>query len=70
MRPVYEREINQTLLSRLEEPRARIQFLSGPRQVGKTTSIRQVLSSLDIPSHYASADGPQIESLVASHHVV
>ncbi len=64
MRYVYERSINRVLRSRLEEPRAHIQFLSGPRQVGKTTSIRQVLSSLDLPSHYASADGPQIESLV------
>lgn len=45
-----------TLRSRLAEPRARIQVLAGPRQTGKTTLVRQVLATLDLPSHYASAD--------------
>ncbi len=30
----------------------------GPRQVGKTTAVRQVCGHLDFPSHWASADSP------------
>ena len=30
----------------------------GPRQVGKTTALRQVCGHLDYPSHWASADAP------------
>lgn len=35
-----------------------MQVLAGPRQVGKTTLVQQVLEDLQIPSHYASADEP------------
>lgn len=42
-----------------EEPR-RIQVVSGPRQAGKTTAVRQALATLDEPSHYASADDPSL----------
>ena len=31
-------------------------MLSGPRQVGKTTLIQQVLKEIDVPGHYVSAD--------------
>ena len=46
------------------EPRHFIQVVLGPRQVGKTTTIRQVLAALGKPSLYFSADdvrdaGPQ-----------
>ncbi len=35
-----------------------IQVITGPRQVGKTTAIKQVLASLDTQSHYCTADLP------------
>ena len=35
-----------------------IQVIIGPRQVGKTTAVKQVLAELDIPAEYASADLP------------
>lgn len=47
-----------TLLQRLREPRRFIQVVAGPRQVGKTTLVRQAMGLLDRPTHYASADGP------------
>lgn len=47
-----------TLLQRLQEPRRFIQVIAGPRQVGKTTLVRQAMASLQRPVHYASADGP------------
>ncbi|MBX9743259.1 MAG: ATP-binding protein [Chthoniobacterales bacterium] len=49
------------LIDRLEEPRRFIQVLAGPRQVGKTTLIQQLLEKLDIPFHYASADAPALQ---------
>lgn len=38
-----------------------MQVLAGPRQVGKTTLIRQVLEGLNFPNHYASADEPTLK---------
>jgi predicted AAA+ superfamily ATPase len=56
-RPVYE-----TLYKRLNEKRRFIQVLFGPRQTGKTTLARQLIDTVDIPSHYASADEPSLKS--------
>lgn len=39
------------------DPRSFIISISGPRQVGKTTLINQILQESDIPSTYVSADG-------------
>lgn len=44
------------LEERIKEPRRFIQILSGPRQVGKTTMVHQLLNRLDIPTHFATAD--------------
>ncbi len=55
---MYRRPAYQILLERLGEPRRFIQVLAGPRQVGKTTLVQQVLEGLSTPSHYASADEP------------
>lgn len=60
MAKLYIRSINQKLIERIKEPRRFIQVLYGPRQVGKTTAIKQVLEGLDFPFHYASADQPTI----------
>lgn len=46
----------QLVKSRVEEPRKFIQVLYGPRQVGKTTLIKQVLSAINIPYLFATAD--------------
>ncbi|MBI3009395.1 MAG: AAA family ATPase, partial [Candidatus Omnitrophica bacterium] len=55
---MYKREITSTLSRRLQEPRRFVQVITGPRQVGKTTAIQQVLAELSIPAHYAAADLP------------
>ena len=57
----YKRKLNQLLLARLIEPRRFIQVLAGPRQVGKTTSILQILDDVRVHSHYASADVPTLQ---------
>jgi len=56
--PAFKRDTTITISQRLKENRNFIQVLSGPRQVGKTTAIRQALEGIDIPYHYASADLP------------
>ncbi len=48
----------QSLRARLVGRACPIQVVAGPRQVGKTTLVRQVLDGLDRPMHYASADAP------------
>lgn len=42
----------------LAEPRRFIQAVAGPRQVGKTTLVRQATVALGRPIHFASADDP------------
>lgn len=55
---MYQREIAKTVRQRLMEKRRFLQVIIGPRQVGKTTAIQQVLSATDLPHHYAAADLP------------
>lgn len=56
--PLFKRDITEIINKRLYETRHFIQVISGPRQVGKTTAIEQVLQTIDIPYHYAQADLP------------
>ncbi len=60
MPKLFVRDINHELAKRIQGPRRFIQVLLGPRQVGKTTAIQQVLESSDLPYHYASADQPTL----------
>lgn len=53
---VFERKQTRLLSERLQEPRALIQVVAGPRQVGKTTLTTQALGHLKAPSIYVSAD--------------
>jgi predicted AAA+ superfamily ATPase len=53
---MFKRPFYKILLARLQEPRRYIQVLAGPRQVGKTTSIQQVIKNIGAPTLYMSAD--------------
>lgn len=44
-------------IARLQEPRRTIQVVAGPRQVGKTTMVKQALQQLPLPSRFFNADG-------------
>jgi predicted AAA+ superfamily ATPase len=56
---MYQRKQYQEVMSRLQERRRFIQVLAGPRQVGKSTLISQVLQAIDIPySSHSSEDTP------------
>ena len=53
---MFERPHLQLVTKRIIEPRKFIQVLIGPRQVGKTTLIHQLLEKCKLPHHFASAD--------------
>jgi len=53
---MIERSYLQTVMSRICEERKFIQVIVGPRQIGKTTMVGQLLSKIDIPYLSESAD--------------
>jgi len=54
------RDFVDKIISRLREESPKIQLLHGPRQVGKTTGVRdQIMPEWTGPTHYASADAPE-----------
>src|SRR4051812_43272865 len=50
------RPIFHTIHERILAPRHFMQVLLGPRQVGKTTLVKQLIDTVKMPSHYANAD--------------
>ena len=53
---MFKRIQSGDLASRISEPRDKIQVISGPRQVGKSTMVKQVLQETTIPHMLVSAD--------------
>lgn len=54
---MYERPLVSIIVSRLNESRLRMQVVAGPRQVGKTTAVKQALKHYDKPFSYHLAEG-------------
>jgi predicted AAA+ superfamily ATPase len=54
---MFERSDIKTLERRVKEPRRFIHVVTGPRQVGKTTMVKQLENKLSMPTNYVSADG-------------
>lgn len=54
---MYKRAQYNMLLERLHEPRKFIQAIAGPRQIGKSTMVKQVLQDCGIPYLFDTADG-------------
>jgi len=59
---IYIRPQHVVLLKRLAGPRYFMQVVAGPRQVGKSTLVRQVLADLGLQAHEASADDPDAQN--------
>ena len=53
---MFERPHLQTLIKRLAEPRKFIQVILGPRQVGKTTLVNQLVKKYPFAAYVVSAD--------------
>lgn len=60
---MYELPIVGTIVSRLKESRLRIQVIAGPRQVGKTTAVKQALKHYARPFTYRLAEGLGVSPL-------
>jgi hypothetical protein len=60
----YTRPQGAALRRRLAEPRRFIQAVAGPRQVGKTTLVRQVIEKSGLTARFASADEPTLRGAV------
>lgn len=59
---MFERAEIQIIRRRIKEPRRHIQVVMGPRQVGKTTMMRQLFATLDIPGIFESADAVPVSN--------
>ncbi len=60
---MIQRSYFQTIVVRINEPRKFIQIVEGPRQVGKSTLIKQVLHSISAPwMHFAADNVPATRS--------
>jgi predicted AAA+ superfamily ATPase len=59
---MFKRQLVSQLAKRLAEPRRFIQIVTGPRQTGKTTAVSQALEALSMPTHFVSADDPNLVS--------
>jgi predicted AAA+ superfamily ATPase len=57
---MYEHPYLKQVKLRVKEPRKFIQVILGPRQVGKTTMVNQLLSQLSISYVYKSADANSV----------
>src|SRR6202022_1188131 len=60
MTVAFVRSQAATLTRRLRKTRRFIQAVSGPRQVGKTTLVRQVMEVHHLRARFASADEPTL----------
>jgi predicted AAA+ superfamily ATPase len=56
----YQRPQADSLAARLREPRRFVQVVAGPRQVGKTTLVQQVVDASGLSARFASADEPTL----------
>jgi len=54
----YERAIVGTLEKGLKKTPGLLHVVVGPRQVGKTTAVRQLCARMACPNHWAAADAP------------
>ena len=53
---MFERHHLQTLIKRMHEPRRFLQVIMGPRQVGKTTLVTQLIVQAKIDYLFGSSD--------------
>ena len=65
----YERPIISALVERLNEAPKLLTIITGPRQSGKTTLIRQSLAQSDLRSLYLPVDKPEVNRLLIHYHM-
>lgn len=53
---MFQRDVLEIIKKRILEPRKFIQVVAGPRQVGKTTLLKQFIESTSALTHFVTAD--------------
>jgi len=61
---MIEREHIKIIRNRIDEPRKFIQVIVGPRQVGKTTMIEQLLDKIKIAHRYETGDNAPLDGSI------
>jgi predicted AAA+ superfamily ATPase len=61
---MYNNPVVNTFVRRICEPRRFIQVITGPRQVGKTTAIREALNQAKVSSAYIACDSTEMADSV------
>jgi uncharacterized protein len=61
---MYYNPAIKTIIVRISEPRRFIQVITGPRQVGKTTAIREALMQSQVSSNYVACDSSEMADSV------
>lgn len=54
---MFQRPVIKDIKARMKQERSFIQVIAGPRQIGKTTLVLQLLDMLKVDSQYITADG-------------
>jgi predicted AAA+ superfamily ATPase len=54
---MFQRPVIKDIEARMKQERSFIQVIAGPRQIGKTTLVLQLLDMLEVDSQYITADG-------------
>ena len=54
---MFKRTVFSLIKKRMQEPRRLIQIISGPRQIGKTTTVRQALQECSCAFAYHLIEG-------------
>src|SRR3954469_20037760 len=62
MKNMFERVHLQLLLTRINEPRKFIQVIMGPRQIGKTTLVTQLVKKISSGYHFVAADAVAVSN--------
>ncbi|MCL2810210.1 MAG: ATP-binding protein [Treponema sp.] len=55
---MFKRKLVVQIIKRMQEKRAFMQVVIGPRQTGKTTAVTQALEAISISHYFISADAP------------
>jgi len=54
---MFQRPVIKDIATRMKQERSFIQVIAGPRQIGKTTLVLQLLDMMKVESRYITADG-------------
>lgn len=67
---MYKRSDYKTIMSRMNEPRKFIQVIVGPKQVGKSTVVKQAINDFKGACQFFSADNNEVDFILRKKGVI